>query len=248
MEVITQAQDAVVTVHGKLWGTGFIFDVSGDTAFVITANHVIEDEGAIGVRSMGETYLGTRLGYNSDQNVDVAVLAICCRDDFRSLPWSTGEMPPNGEPVVLLSRPIRTVVSTIGSVQNDDVGEVLTLIGHDAPAQEGSSGAPVLTLDGKVLGVHIAMSNRDDGQGYAVPYGIISTQIEDWKFRLVQPAPNKSVRRFTNEECDLFGELMNLAATQGRTADEMYDLFSGAGINRQTADDLADECLGHLVN
>ena len=43
------------------------------------------------------------------------------------------------------------------------------------------------------------------------------------------------LRSTTDEECELFSELMHLAAEQGRTAEEMYPLLEEAGIHRRAA-------------
>ena len=244
-ELTQWAKDAVATVHGSKWGTGFVFDTTGNTAFVLTANHLITDAGGIiDVRLMGKTYKAARLGYNSEKNVDVAVLAVCCSDNFHSLTWETVEIPQDGEPVVVLSRPLNALTSTTGVVRGDDTSRVLQLIGHDAPAQEGSSGGPLLTLDGKVLGINIAGNEETDGQSYAVPYGRVANQVEEWKSKLVQAG---SSQKYTDEECELFSELTHLAAEKGHTAEEIYRMLEEAGINRGVADELVRECMGHLV-
>ena len=65
---------------GSAGGSGFIFAKVGDTAFVVTTHHVIEDADAIDVTVKDFwTYTATLLGFNSDK--DVAVLAICCDSD-----------------------------------------------------------------------------------------------------------------------------------------------------------------------
>lgn len=83
-----------------------------------------------------------------------------------------------------------------------------------------------------------------DGQSYTVPYGRVANQVEEWKSRLVRAGPSQ---KYTDEECELFSELMHLAAEQGRTAEEMYPLLEEAGIHRRAADELVRECTGHLV-
>ena len=43
-------EDAIVRVRaGSAGGSGFIFDTEGDTAFVVTNHHVIEDSGTYDV-------------------------------------------------------------------------------------------------------------------------------------------------------------------------------------------------------
>ena len=45
-ELTQWAQDAIASVQGNRWGTGFVFAVTDRTAFVLTANHLIADAGA----------------------------------------------------------------------------------------------------------------------------------------------------------------------------------------------------------
>ena len=193
------AQDAVVRVtagHSSA-GTGFIFDTTGETAFVVTAHHVVEDDtGDIDVRVNGRTYTGTLLGYNSEDNADVAVISICCNVDFHSLPWERGGNSATGMSVLALGRPRGETVSTTGKVVPNSVGSILSLVSHDAPIQPGSSGGPLLAMDGSVLGVNVATSKIEDRVYYAVPYSAISAQVLEWKSRLVvlesTPAPQQS--------------------------------------------------------
>ena len=190
------AQDAVVRVIAgySAAGSGFIFDTTGETGFVVTNYHVVEDDpGDIDVKVMGRTYTGTLLGYNSEEGVDVAVVSICCDANFHALPWEKGGRANPGVSVMAMGRPRDVPVSTTGTVVDDFLADTFDLVAHDAPLQQGSSGGPVLTMDGKILGVNVASSKLTDGLFYAVPYQKIATQVADWKSRLVvvgsTPAP-----------------------------------------------------------
>ena len=190
------AQDAVVRVTAgySAAGTGFIFDTTGETGFIVTAHHVVEDDkGDIDVRVNGRTYTGTLLGFNSEDNVDVAVMSICCNANFHSLPWERGGNSATGMSVLALGRPRGEAVNTTGKVISNSVGTILSLVSHDAPIQSGSSGGPLLAMDGTVLGVNVATSKIEDRVYYAVPYSAIAAQVSEWKSRLVvlesTPAP-----------------------------------------------------------
>ena len=187
-ELTRWAQDAVVRVTAgySAAGTGFIFDTTGETGFIVTAHHVVEDDkGDIDVRVNGRTYTGTLLGFNSEKNVDVAVMSICCNANFHSLPWERGGNSATGMAVLALGRPRGEAVSTTGKVVSNSVGTILSLVSHDAPIQSGSSGGPLLAMDGTVLGVNVATSKIEDRVYYAVPYSTISAQVSEWKSRLV---------------------------------------------------------------
>ena len=197
----TWAQDAVVRVVVRegiqYWaGTGFIFATSGQTGFIATNHHVVEDApGSIEVEVTGKTYNGTLLGYDSSPQFDVAVVSICCSDAYHSLPWEAGGTRVVGTQVMALGRPDGNLVATTGQVVAGIVPGMfdVDLIGHDAPLQEGSSGGPLLTMEGKVIGINVAQSELEDNVFYAVPYVAVASQVADWKSRLVvlgsTPAP-----------------------------------------------------------
>ena len=171
-------------------GTGFIFDTEEQTGFVVTAHHVVEDGSSFDVIVQGRSYEGTLLGFNSDGTADIAVLSICCRSDFHSIPWESGETPMAGTRVMAMGRPRDVPISTTGKVVDDSVGLILDLIAHDAPIQSGSSGGPLLAMDGKVLGVNVSGSTIKDNVYYAVPYDKVAQQVLEWKSRLVVVAPH----------------------------------------------------------
>ena len=185
----------LVTAGYTSRGTGFIFDTTGETGFVVTAHHVIEDENSFDVQVGGREYTGTLLGYNSEEDADLAVLSICCNPDFHALPWERGGTANVGDPVVAIGLPRNVLVSTTGNVVDDAVAAIAGLVGHDAPVQSGSSGGPLLTMDGKILGINVAVSLVRDGFYYAVPYEKVAVQAGEWKSRLVvlestpSPAP-----------------------------------------------------------
>ena len=186
-----------VTAGYSAAGTGFIFDTTGETGFVVTAHHVVEDDqGDIDVRINGRTYPGTLLGYNSEGDADVAVISICCNAGFHKLPWEMGSDSRAGMSVLALGRPRGETVSTTGKVVTDPLGTILGFVSHDAPIQPGSSGGPLLAMDGAVLGVNVGTSKIEDRVYYAVPYSAISVQVSEWKSRLVvlesSPVPQPS--------------------------------------------------------
>ena len=163
---------------GRKGGSGFIFDTEGNTAFVVTAHHVIEGEDAIDVRVENtRTYKATLLGYDSDE--DVAVISICCSSTFQILAWDSGASATVGDQVVAVGYPRGSssrVTATIGQVKNDWVADVVANIAHDAPLNPGNSGGPLFSTKGEVLGINTASSTRTEGLFYAVPIHSHCTQ------------------------------------------------------------------------
>ena len=189
-ELVERVKDGVVRVTaGSSGGSGFIFATAGDTAFVVTNHHVIEDAAAIDVTVKdARTYPATLLGFNSDK--DVAVLAICCDSSFVVLDWESGPAPAIDTPVVAIGYPRSAqtgVVATTGEIAGpDSITRRYDVIAHTAPLNPGNSGGPLLSMDGRVLGINVGSSTFEhEAVYYAVPYGTIEQQIADWKSRLV---------------------------------------------------------------
>ena len=189
-ELVEWVKDGVVRVTaGSSGGSGFIFATVGDTAFVVTNHHVIEDADAIDVTVKdARTYPATLLGFNSDK--DVAVLAICCDSSFVVLHWESGSAPALSTPVIAIGYPRSAqtgVIATTGEIAGPDtITRRYDVIAHTAPLNPGNSGGPLLSMDGRVLGINVGSSTFEhEAVYYAVPYGTIEQQIADWKSRLV---------------------------------------------------------------
>ena len=189
-ELVERVQDGVVKVEAGFFssGSGFIFDVEGTTAFVGTNHHVIEDADSVDVVVRNNrTYEALVLGWDADR--DVAVLAICCSEDFLVLPW--GEASPDvGDQVVALGYPrggVRgQVTATTGEVSPDDtLSERYDFIPHTAPLNPGNSGGPLFSMpDAKVLGINTARGT-DVLSFYAVPFQAVESQMAEWRAQLV---------------------------------------------------------------
>ena len=173
-------------------GSGFIFAVEGNTAFVATNEHVVADADAITVEVEDSAeYEAVLLGANADK--DVAVLAICCRDDFRVLPLDSSASPQVGDRVVAVGYPraaADSVIATAGEVAEHDVlSRRHGFIRHTAAVNPGNSGGPLFSMDGDVLGINTARSvGSSELAFYAVPYDAIAEELDDWKSRLIVAA------------------------------------------------------------
>ena len=194
-----QIKDSVVQVRAdRTGGSGFIFEVEGSTAFVATNHHVIEDADDISVVVKNKhTYEALLLGADTDR--DVAVVSICCNANFVAIPWVSGLIPSEGSEVISIGYPrgsSNQATATIGKIRDADLySKLYGLIRHTASLHLGSSGGPLLTMDGEVLGINTSRSLSGEIVYYAVPYHAIKTQVEEWKARLIAgptPIPRSS--------------------------------------------------------
>lgn len=172
-------------------GSGFTFAVEGTTAFVITNQHIVQialQNTDVQVRDT-QTYKATVLGL--DDELDIAVVSICCSSDFHAIPWETEATPAPDTDVVAVGYPRSSssrVTSTLGKVTQgpQNIRDDQRVIWHTAPLNPGNSGGPLLSMKGTVWGVNAGTS---DGVFAAIAYRSISELIEEWKGQLVV-APN----------------------------------------------------------
>ena len=196
--VITTPADLVAYAEGSIadvradysGGTGFIFDVDGETAFIATNHHVIDDAENIRVRIGARTYDALILGW--DSTLDVAVLSACCSGSFAAL--SLDEEPSMleaGRDVVAIGYPSsgsNDVTATVGVTLTEYwLNPQQYLIQHTAPLNPGSSGGPLFSMpEAKVIGITNARS-LETLVFYAVPITSVKPIMEKWRSQLVSP-------------------------------------------------------------
>jgi len=151
-------------------GSGFIIDPTG---IAVTNHHVVGGAALLKVRIGGEseTYNAKVLGVSECS--DLAVIKIEGAD-FSYLEWYEGETKPGldvyaagfplGEPEYTLTRGIVSKASAKGETNWASVDAVLE---HDATINPGNSGGPLVTADGKIVGVNYR-SRQNSNQYYAI--------------------------------------------------------------------------------
>jgi S1-C subfamily serine protease len=139
------------TAAGESVGSGFIVDPLGT---VVTSLHVVEGATAIRVKlASGLAYDHVRVRAFDDR-ADLAILQLAGFGLPSVALGDSGSLRP-GAPVVVLGNPRgREGGISLGRVRRMrmlDTG--LKVIETDANADRGSSGAPLVTTDGRVVGV-----------------------------------------------------------------------------------------------
>ena len=177
--------DAIVRISTPLGtGSGFIFLTREDAAFVMTNAHVVADQSSITVRVRNaEEYDAVLLGGN--RIVDIAVLSVCCSDSFEEIPLEDGlritdPVPWSdnantawvGDPLVVVGYPLGSydLVFSSGKIYTMLDTASGTRIVHDAVAEPGNSGSPILSPEGRLMGVHFAGSAYGDEYSFVVPF------------------------------------------------------------------------------
>ena len=183
-------------------GSGFIFLTRDDTAFVMTNAHVLS-QSPITVRVRNaEEYEAVFLG--SDSIVDIAVVSICCSDSFEEIPLEDGLKITNpvpwsdntdsawtGDPLVVVGYPRGSydLVASSGKIHTILDTASGTRVVHDAAAEPGNSGSPILSPDGRLMGVHFAGSIWGDTYSFVVPFDEAAYWASRWTPRADPPDP-----------------------------------------------------------
>ncbi|MCK5284084.1 MAG: Do family serine endopeptidase [Alphaproteobacteria bacterium] len=164
-------------------GSGVIIESNG---LIVTNAHVIKDAEEITVILNDGREFDAQLAL-SDEKSDLALLRIKPKDEY--LPFVSlkpSESLEVGDLVLAIGNPFgvgQTVTSGIVSAQGRsslNINDFNFFIQTDAAINPGNSGGPLVTLDGKVVGINTAIysSNRGSlGIGFAIPSEMLASVI-----------------------------------------------------------------------
>jgi serine protease Do len=164
-------------------GSGFIINPDG---LIVTNNHVVKDARRITVTlDDGQTVPARVIG--ADERTDIALLKIDAHHPLPYLRLGNSDDAQPGEWVIAIGNPFglsETVTAGIVSAIGRNIGEgpYDQFIQIDAPINEGNSGGPVLTQDGKVIGMDTAILSPNGGSigiGFAIPSNLIKSIAND---------------------------------------------------------------------
>ena len=166
-----------VTLPGFGLGSGFFIHPSG---YIMTNDHVVKDAEQIKIlTSSGQDYDVVVVA--RDPAYDLALLKVdnTSRQDFKVLPLGDSDTIDAGDMVIAVGNPLglgHTVTSGIISQtyrnilgEPDENGRHVDFIQTDTAIIPGSSGGPLITLNGSCVGVNTAIIAVAQGIGFAVP-------------------------------------------------------------------------------
>ena len=171
--------------QGYSIGSGSIIDQAG---LIVTSAHVVSRAAQIEVTlNNGITFKGRTLA--EDIENDVALLQILApKRDFKTIQGiHPGDMML-GETTIAVGNPYGLdgtitvgVLSGIGrSLINDDKVIFSDLLQTDAAVFPGNSGGPLINLNGKMLGMNMAVRRDAPGIGFAIPLLRIENILANW--------------------------------------------------------------------
>ena len=158
-------------------GSGFVIDGDGHIA---TNQHVVDGANSITVTFADGKKASAKV-VGTDASTDVAVIKVDApKSELHPLQFADSNGVLVGDGVVAIGSPFGlegTVTTGIVSALNREIAApdntpIEGAIQTDAAINHGNSGGPLLTLDGKVIGVNAQIesdSGGSDGVGFAIP-------------------------------------------------------------------------------
>lgn len=187
---------SVITNRGGITtgaGTGFILSADG---YVITNKHVVEGVDRVSlVMSDNTSYRDVKV-LGRDPLNDIAFLKIDGARDLKPVELGDSSQLKVGDKVIAIGNALgqyQTTVTTgiisglsrpvtAADQSSQTVEQLENLLQTDAAINPGNSGGPLLTLDGRVIGINTAIAADAEGIGFAIPIndakGLIKTVLD----------------------------------------------------------------------
>jgi S1-C subfamily serine protease len=222
-------------------GSGFVYDKLGR---IITNNHVVGNAKIVDVTFVdGNRYTAKVIG--SDIYSDIAVLQIIenITQPLNPLVIGNSSKMGVGDPVIAIGNPfglsgtITTgIVSGIGRLLPAAAGlgfSIPNAIQTDAPINPGSSGGPLLNMQGQVVGINTAILSSGTGGFSGTAFAIPSSTIT----RIVPTLIEKG--NYTHSYIGISGATLTSDLT--KTINNLPANFKGIYIDSITKDGPADK-------
>ena len=171
-------------------GSGVIYKKDGNSAYVVTNNHVVDGASQIEIMlSDGTKVVGELVG--TDTYSDIAVVKIASDKVTTVAEFANSDKITVGETAIAIGSPLGTdyansvtqgIVSSLSrtvTMTNDDGDTISTnAIQTDAAINPGNSGGALINIEGQVIGINsskisstsdFGSGNSVEGMGFAIP-------------------------------------------------------------------------------
>lgn len=215
-------------------GSGVIYEVNGNEAYVITNHHVINGATQIEVVfSNGENAEATLVG--SDQYNDIALLKLTSDVEMKAIKIGDSSLLDAGETVLAIGCPLgiqyagtvtQGVISTNSRMVSVDTNSDgvedwdIPVIQTDAAINPGNSGGALVNLAGELIGItSMKLSDTSvEGMGFALPINDVVRDVEQIKehgkvIRPVLGISGLSISNLSSYELRMYR--INTTATDG---------------------------------
>ena len=172
-------------------GTGFIVDSNG---IIITNQHVVSNSQAsyIVITNEGKEYSVTEI-IRDDSN-DIAILKVDAIN-LKAIELGDSENLLAGQTVIAIGTPLGEYAGSVTTGVISGLSRSVTtssgwfgsttkvyenVIQTDAAVNPGNSGGPLISTEGKVVGVNFATSSGADNISFALPINIVKQRLSEY--------------------------------------------------------------------
>ncbi|MGX7112105.1 S1C family serine protease [Gemella cuniculi] len=218
-------------------GSGVIYKKSGNTAYVVTNNHVVSGAKKLSVILSDGTRVNAEV-VGTDIWTDLAVLKISGENVTTTMDFADSDKVAVGETAFAIGSPLdvnlsntvtKGIVSAVNrqipmDVDGDGVSDWnQTVIQTDAAINPGNSGGALINSEGKLIGINeskIAKATSEvsaEGIGFGIPSNevkLITEQLEK-SGKVVRPALGVQLVSITSLDSDLVRSELNYSGKQG---------------------------------
>jgi S1-C subfamily serine protease len=162
----------------KSMGSGFIISSDG---YILTNSHVIDQAESIQVKLPSGTEHEAKV-IGKDGRTDIALLRIMTGESLTPAHLGNSEKLQVGERLIAFGYPWgmeQTVSSGIVSAISAKVND--GFIQTDFTFHPGSSGGPLINLEGRVIGISTATLQQTQGIGFAIPINTVKSILPELK-------------------------------------------------------------------
>ncbi|MBN2541218.1 MAG: trypsin-like peptidase domain-containing protein [Bacilli bacterium] len=185
-------------------GSGVIYKHVGNTYYVVTNNHVVEDGTSYQIRFEDGSTIGAVLR-GVDSLVDLAVLYFISDDEYQVSDFADSDLVEKGDIVLAVGNPkgydfynsmtmgIVSGLDRFFDIDGDGVNDMfVNYIQHDAAINSGNSGGALFDINGDIIGINVIKFSATDieGMGFAIPSNLTSaicSDIEEYGYSLQKP-------------------------------------------------------------
>lgn len=186
---------AVPTVIARTGGTnaslgsGFVIGHGGNVSYIVTNNHVISSSKDLHVAMPnGDNWPATLVG--ADSLDDLAVLSVPS-GSLPTVSFGDSSQLQVGQPVVAIGSPLGNQSSVTAGVlsalhrtitaggETGTSSELLQdVLQTDASINPGNSGGPLADVQGRVVGVNVAVAGSSSNIGYSIPANLAKRVVQ----------------------------------------------------------------------
>lgn len=180
--VYIESQDNLEIINGS----GFVYKVNNNKAYIVTNYHVVSDNNKIYVYNvLKEKKEASLLGY--DEVNDIAIITIQNNSNLKSANIGNSDKVKLGDNIYAAGTPISsnyigTITKGIVSFVNREItlkkGNTYKTIQFDAPISKGNSGGPLLSQGGNVIGMIFVKESNIEGVSFALPINFVMDCIK----------------------------------------------------------------------